>query len=122
MIIIEADKNVGYVCIKKNDLIEQYTKINKQEYFGSTNVSEKWYILNILNFIQEAKNGLPDELKNIIKDSDFVWTEKVSENGVLRLQPQVLKLPKINACNVPLLTSLGINSSMWDPIKVIQKY
>ena len=68
-----------------------------------------------------SKNGLPDELKNINIDFDFVWTEKVFEMGVLRLQPKVLKLPEINASNVPLLRSRGIKSSTRDPIRIIQK-
>ena len=38
---------------------------------GLTNISEEWYIKNILNFIQEAKAGLPNELSNIIKETDF---------------------------------------------------
>ena len=42
-IIIEADKNVGYVCIKKSDLFEQYSKINEQQHFGLRNISEEWY-------------------------------------------------------------------------------
>ena len=65
-IIIEADKTVGYVCINKSDLFDQYSKINKQQHFGSTSISEEWYIKSILNYIQEAKAGLPNELTNII--------------------------------------------------------
>lgn len=56
--------------------MEQYSNINKQQHFGSTNVSEEWYIQNIINFIQEAKAGLPEELKNIIKDSVFFGRKK----------------------------------------------
>ena len=44
-----------------------------------------------------------------------------SEIGVLRLQPKVLKLKVINYANIEKLTSRGINSSMKDPIKVVQK-
>ena len=120
-IIIEADKTVGYVCINKSDLFDQYSKINKQQHFGSTCILEEWYIKSILNFILEAKAGLPHELSNIIKETDFLWENKVSEIGVLRLQPKVLKLEKINASNVQFLTSRGIKSSMRDPIKIIQK-
>ena len=56
--------------------MEQYSNINKQQHFGSTNVSEEWYIQNIINFIQEAKAGLPEELKNIIKDSVLFGRKK----------------------------------------------
>ncbi len=54
------------MCINKSDLFEQYSKINKQQHFGSTSISEEWYIKSILNYIQEAKAGLPNELTNII--------------------------------------------------------
>ena len=33
-IIIEADKNVGYVCMYTTDLLDQYSKINVQQHFG----------------------------------------------------------------------------------------
>ena len=111
MIIIEADKNVGYVCIKKTELIEQYTKINIQQHFGSTNVSEE-----CLNFIQEWITRWAQEYKYrfwFCMDGKSFW------DG--RLQPKVLKLPEINASNVPLLRSRGIKSSMRDPIRIIQK-
>ena len=61
------------------------------------------------------------ELSNIILETDFIWKEKRSEIGVLRLQPKVLKLEEINYQNIKKLTSRGIKSSMKDPIKVIQK-
>ena len=54
------------MCINKSDLFEQYSKINEQQHFGSTSISEEWYIKSILNYIQEAKAGLPNELTNII--------------------------------------------------------
>ena len=120
-IIIEANKTVGYVCINKSDLFDQYSKINKQQHFGSTCILEEWYIKSILNFIQDAKAGLPHELSNIIKETDLLWDEIVFEIGVLRLQPKVLKLEKINASNVQFLTSRGIKSSIRDSIRIIQK-
>ena len=47
---------------------------------GLTNISEEWYIKNILNFIQEAKVGLPNKLTNIIKGTYFLWEEKEKRN------------------------------------------
>ena len=35
--------------------MEQYTNINKQQHFGSTNVSEEWYTQNIINFYSRGK-------------------------------------------------------------------
>ena len=119
-IIVEADKNVGYVCLYKTDLLDQYTKINIQQHFGAVNITEEWYLVNIVKFIKDAEKNLPMELSKIVLKKDFIWNE-TSEIGVLRLQPKVLKLKAINYENVINLTSRGIKSSMKDPIKVIQK-
>jgi len=120
-IIVEADKNVGYVCLYKTDLLDQYTKINIQQHFGAVNITETWYLANIMNFINDAKVNLPKELSKIVLNKDFIWNEQTSEIGVLRLQPKVLKLNAINYQNIKNLTSRGIKSSMKDPIKIIQK-
>ena len=120
-IIVEADKNVGYVCLYKTDLLDQYTKINIQQHFGAVNITETWYLANIMNFINDAKVNLPKELSKIILNKDFIWNEQTSEIGVLRLQPKVLKLNAINYQNIKNLTSRGIKSSMKDLIKIIQK-
>ena len=120
-IIIEADKNVGYVCMYTTDLLDQYSKINVQQHFGRVDLSESWYIDNIRKFITDAKINLPTELSKIIVKQDFVWDNQCSEIGVLRLQPKVLKLEAVNFENIEHLTSRGIKSSMKDPIKVIQK-
>ncbi len=120
-IIIEADKNVGYVCMYTTDLLDQYAKINAQQHFGRVDLTESWYIDNIKKFIKDAKIYLPTELSRIIVKQDFIWDKQCSEIGVLRLQPKVLKLKAVNFENFEHLTSRGIKSSMKDPIKVIQK-
>ena len=120
-IIIEADKNVGYVCMYTTDLLDQYAKINVQQHFGRVDLIESWYIDNIRSFITDAKINLPTELSKIIVKQDFIWDKQSSEIGVLRLQPKVLKLKAVNFENIGSLTSRGIKSSMKDPIKVIQK-
>ncbi len=120
-IIIEADKNVGYVCMYTTDLLDQYTKINAQQHFVRVDITESWYIDNIKKFIKDAKIYLPTELSKIIVKQDFIWDKQYSEIGVLRLQPKVLKLKAVNFKNIEHLTSRGIKSSMRDPIKVIQK-
>ena len=35
-ILVAADKNVGYVCMDKSDLLAQYDKINEKQHFGKT--------------------------------------------------------------------------------------
>ena len=120
-ILIEGDKNVGYVCMFIEDLKKQYNKINEQQHFGKVEIKEDWYIRNILDFIKQAELNLPTELSKIITKSNFKWEEKRPEIGVLRLQPKILKLKEINYANVSSLTSRGIKSSMKDPIKVVQQ-
>ena len=99
-ITVEEDKNVGYVCLYKTDLLDQYTKINIQQHFGAVNITENWYLGNIMNFINDAKVNLPKELSKIVLNKDFIWNEQTSEIGVLRLQPKVLKLKAINYQNI----------------------
>ena len=36
LITVEADKNLGYVCLDKSDLLAQYSLINEKEHFGKT--------------------------------------------------------------------------------------
>ena len=121
IILIEGDKNVGYVCMFVKDLLEQYEKINLQQHFGEVDLNENWYIENILDFIKQAEINLPNELSKIITKSNFIWEEKNPEIGVLRLQPKVLKLKEVSFSNISKLTSRGIKSSMKDPIKIVQK-
>ena len=112
-IIIEGDKNVGYVCIFLEDLLQQH--------FGKVTITEDWYISNIIEFITQAETNLPRELSKIITKPNFKWECINPEIGVLRLQPKILKLKEINYENVIHLTSRGIKSSMKDPIKVVQQ-
>ena len=43
-ILIAADKNIGYVCMDKDDLLTQYKEINEKQHFGQVNIREEWYI------------------------------------------------------------------------------
>ena len=73
---------------------------------GKVNVSEDWYIANILDFIKQAEINLPTELSNIIRKSNFKWVEQRPEIGVLQLKN--FKLKEINHANVVNRTSRGI--------------
>ena len=119
-IIVASDKNIGYVCLDKDDLLSQYLKINQKQHFGKTNITETWYIKNVLKFLKEASLNIPLELGNIVKKIDFNWIEKTAEIGTLRLMPKLQKLKEINKSTVENLTCRGIKSSMKDPIKRIQ--
>ena len=120
-ILVAADKNMGYVCIDTEDLLQQYEEINKKQHFGKINIREEWYLRNLNFFLKEASEHIPTELTEIIKKSDFIWKGKNQEIGTLRLMPKIQKLKIINKANVSNLTCRGIKSSMNDPINLIQK-
>ena len=56
---MEADKNMGFCLMNINDYKEQYTKINTQQRFGLADISEEWYIKNMLRYIKDAEKYLP---------------------------------------------------------------
>ena len=74
-IIVAGDKNIGYVCLDKDDLLSQYLKINEKQHFGKAKIRESWYITNILKFLKEASLNIPLEQENIAKKTDFNWIE-----------------------------------------------
>ena len=69
---------------------EQYTKINAQEHLGLTDISEEWYIKNMLRYIKDAEKYLPKELKKIVTPSNFKVNVKNPCIGALRLCPKIL--------------------------------
>ena len=58
-IIVAGDKNIGYVCLNKDDLLSQYLKINEKQHFGKANITETWYIRYVLKFLKEASLNIP---------------------------------------------------------------
>ena len=48
LIIVGADKNLGYVCLRKRDLLEQYERINRQQH---NIITITWYLEQIYKFI-----------------------------------------------------------------------
>ena len=120
-ILVAADKNMGYVCLDTEDLLKQYDDINMKQHFGKAIIKENWYIAQINKFLNEARENIPYELSEIVKETDFNWIGVKQEIGTLRLMPKILKLKIINKENVSKLTSRGIKSSMNDPINLIQK-
>ena len=55
LIILEGDKNIGYVRMYLSDLLKQYEKINIQQHFGKTTRDKK---KNILTFILNTNENL----------------------------------------------------------------
>ena len=108
------------MCLNKDDLLSQYLKINEKQHFGKANITETWYIKNVLKFLKEASLNIPLELENIVKKTDFNLIEKTAEIGTLRLMPKLHELKEISKGTVENLTCRGIKSSMKDPIKRLQ--
>ena len=85
------------------------------------NISENCYINYILNFFTQTSTHIPHELSLQVKMSDFTWTKHPASNRVLRLMPKILKMKTISRSNLPILTSRGIKSALYDPDKAVQK-
>ena len=119
-IIVGADKNMGFCLMNISDYKEQYTRINAQQHFGLTNISEEWYIKNMLRYIKDAEKYLPKELKKIVTPTNFKVNVKNPCIGVLRLCPKIHKLRTVSYEKINELKSRGIKSSMKDLIKNIQ--
>ena len=120
VIFLEGDKNIGFVCITKADLLDQYTKINKEQCFEQVELNESEYIADISQYIQNAHHFLPKELSNIIPKTCFKHDISNPCLGSLRLMPKILKLNKISPEAIPHLKCRGIKSSMSDPIRCVQ--
>ena len=85
LIIVEADKNLGYVCLTTHDLVKQYELINLKQHFGKSKIKETWYIIMICKFIKKAAQFIPSELSKVIPLSCLYWAMGSGEIGVLRL-------------------------------------
>jgi hypothetical protein len=120
VMFVEGDKNVGFVCISKFDLLAQYTKINKEQCFAKVTINEDDYLRDIAAYIKDAERHLPRELSNIIPPRCFKHTISSPCLGTLRLMPKILKLKEISPKSIDTLKCRGIKSSMSDPIQVIQ--
>ena len=120
VMFLEGDKNVGFACIEKADVLEAYKKINIEQHFCPVNVNEADYIFNIRNYVKQARDNLPHELSAIIPKSTFAESKAKAEIGTLRLQPKILKLKSICKEQVVNLKCRGIKSSMSDPIRSVQ--
>ena len=120
IIFLEGDKNLGFVCMTKSDLLDQYDKINKEQCFEQVRLIESEYLTDISQYIHNAQQFLPNELSNIIPKSCFKHYISHPSLGSLRLMPKILKLKHISPAAVPQLKCRGIKSSMSDPIRYIQ--
>ena len=69
IIFLEGDKNLGFVCMTKSDLLDQYDKINKEQCFEQVRLIESEYLTDISQYIHNAQQFLPNELSNIIPKS-----------------------------------------------------
>ena len=120
-IIVESDKKLGFVILDTHVYTEAYNKINLEQHFVESDITEEWYIKNIVDYVKEAGAHIPVELSKIIKPSDFENSIEYPSLGHLRLLPKIQKLTKVDHSEVERLRCRGIKSSLQDPIKIIQK-
>ena len=120
-LIVQSDKNLGFVIMDTVTYLDAYHKINAEQHFVEAPITESWYIENIVNYVKKAAESIPTELSNIIKPSDFDNNIENPSLGHLRLLPKIQKLSKVDHTQVHLLRCRGIKSSLQDPIKIIQK-
>ena len=120
-IIVESDKKLGFVILDSQTYLKAYAKINVEQHFVESDITEEWYITNIVDYIKKAGTNIPVELSKIIKPSDFINSIESPSLGHLRLLPKIQKLTTVNHSEVDRLRCRGIKSSLQDPIKIIQK-
>ena len=102
-LIVETDKKLGFAVINEETYLEAYTKINLDQHFAEADISEDWYITNIIQFIHDAKIALPSQLSMILKPKDFVIDIASPKIGTLRLMPKCQKLKDVSFNSVHLL-------------------
>ena len=120
-IIVESDKKLGFTILDESVYLEAYSKINVEQHFHQAHVTEDWYLENIQKYIENAKDSLPTELKNIVKTKDFEINIETPRIGALRLLPKIQKLKVVDHTSIGQLKCRGIKSSLHDPIQVIQR-
>ena len=118
--IVETDKKLGFAVLDESTYREAYLKINLDQHFEKADITEEWYISNILSYLREAEKALPHQLSKILKPADFKVNIASPEIGTLRLLPKCQKLKDVSHASVHLLKCRGIKSAMNDPIQVLQ--
>ena len=120
-IIVESDKKLGFVILDTHVYTEAYNKINLEQHFVKSDITEEWYIKNIVDYVKEAGAPIPVELSKIIKPSDFENSIEYPSLGHLRLLPKIQKLTKVDHSEVDRLRCRGIKSSLQDPLRSSRK-
>ena len=119
-LIVETDKKLGFAVLDESTYREAYLKINLDQHFEKADITEEWYISNILAYLRKAEKALPHQLSKILKPADFKVNIASPEIGTLRLLPKCQKLKDVSHASVHLLKCRGIKSAMNDPIQVLQ--
>ena len=122
--IIQADKNLGFVNITNDELLNQFEKINAQQHFIPANINENEYLIEITKKKLYISFSMPEETKSKLPKSLYSNLLKRRQNeeiGIMRLMPKIGKLKIPNSDSVDDLTSRGIKSSINDPINDVSE-
>ena len=89
-LFLEADKNVGYVLLSNEDILEQYRLINIKQKFTKVDTVEEDYLLSISKTINSCISEMPNELKILIPYKLLLHTKPDSNHsiGIMRLLPK----------------------------------
>ena len=120
---LEADKNVGYVLLSNEEILNQYVKINVKQNFVQADIIERDYLQNMETFINLSTSSMPYEIRSWVP-SKFLKKYTLPANaeiGIMRLQPKILKLKSLDICNLTQLTSRGIRAATSDPLGIVEK-
>ena len=123
--ITQTDKNLGFIKISNEELINQFDKINKKQHFIPANISESEYLEEIKYQKKHIYSIMPDRAKFKLEPHLLQNLQKTNFKeqciGVLRLLPKLGKLKYPDVSCIKDLTSRGIKSSIQDPINDISE-
>ena len=89
-LFLEADKNVGYVLLSNEDILEQYRLINIKQKFTKVDIVEGDYLSTICKTINNCISEMPNELKTLIPNNLLIHTkpDPTHSIGIMRLLPK----------------------------------
>ena len=122
--IVQSDKNLGFVNITNDELLNQFEKLNKKQHFVKATIIEEEYLNEIKKKKLYISSIMPEETKAKLSKKcleNLVKPKKNAEIGTMRLMPKIGKLITPTKESVNELTSRGIKSSINDPINDISE-
>lgn len=94
--IVESDKKLGFVVLNESTYHEAYSKINADQHFHQADITEEWYLTNIVNFIHEAEAALPRQLFQNIEAKGLPDQHRVTQDRMSSFLPKIQKLKDVS--------------------------